>query len=165
LTQVCDLMSGSDEVVVNDDGAQEYGSQACQTFTGQGWSAPSSSSPSTTNDTGGCNCSVSDLPNRCDANIATTSGLSCALAENTFYEFFKTTEGQPSDPSQQATVQAWDPGAKQYDSENCAAGEGVVDCSAATGDSDIRFNQTAVAKYTDAQAGSYATGGQLGPHG
>lgn len=47
-SQVCDLGSGADEVVINDDGGQTYGQQACSTSTNQGWSPKPSSTPAGT---------------------------------------------------------------------------------------------------------------------
>jgi len=47
-SQVCDLVSGADEVVVGDDGAQTYGQRVCSTFTDQGWSPKPSSAPAGT---------------------------------------------------------------------------------------------------------------------
>lgn len=167
LSQVCDLISGSDELTVSDDGGQIYGTEACNSFSSQGWSPSSSTSttPSTASSStaGGCDCTVADLPNRCDANISTTSGLTCQYAENTFYEYDKTTQGNPSEP---ATLQAWDPAARRYYTESCSSGDGVVDCGMpGTGGSDVRFNQSAITRYTSSEASSYAASADLGPNG
>lgn len=109
----------------------------------------------------GCNCGVADLPNRCDANISSTSDVSCRFAENTFYEYWKTTGG---DPSQQPTLQAWSPADQQYYTQNCSSGDGVVDC-VHSGGSDVRFNQSAVGAYTSSEASYYAAHSDLGPNG
>jgi hypothetical protein len=75
-SQVCDVVTGADEVVVNDDGfGQTYGRQACSTFANQGWSPKSSSTTSSTSTTGaGPNNSI--LVVACDlANSNTGTGV------------------------------------------------------------------------------------------
>ncbi len=104
---------------------------------------------------------MADLPNQCDANVASTSDVTCSFAENTFYEYYKSTGGNPT---QAATLQAWSPPTHQYYSETCSSGDGVVDCVHGSG-SDVRFNRSAVSAYSDSQASAYAQSHDLGPSG
>jgi len=48
LSQVCDLANAGDEIIVNDDGARSYGTQACNSLTGQGWTSTSTSTSTST---------------------------------------------------------------------------------------------------------------------
>jgi hypothetical protein len=130
--------------------------------------ATSTAPPATSTASGGCDCSVSDLPHRCSANLATTPGLSCSFANNAFYEYWKASGGNPN---QQPTIQVWDPANGRYESLYCSSGDGVVDCSpgnslsSTTMPPDVRFDQNAVTEYTSSQAQSYAADHYLGPNG
>src|SRR5579875_108791 len=117
--------------------------------------------PSTTAaTTGGCDCGVSDLPHQCGPGLATTAGLSCALANNTFYEYWKVSDANPTDA---LTLRVWNPADETYETVSCTTGDGVVDCSPGAGGADIRFDQSAVTAYTTGDAAAYAASGNLGP--
>jgi serine/threonine protein kinase len=112
----------------------------------------------------GCNCGVADLPVRCDPNISGTSGVHCNFAENTFYEFYKATGG---DPTQSPSLQVWSPAYHLYIDLQCTNGDGVVDCTrSGPGSSiDVRFTQDSMSAYTPDQAAAYARSADLGPNG
>ena len=105
--------------------------------------------------------SVAALPNQCDQNISATSDVSCRVAENTFYEYWKATGGNPGG---QINAQAWSPTDQQYYPESCSSTNGVVDCLYGNG-SDVRFSENAVAAYTQSEASGYAAAADLGPNG
>jgi hypothetical protein len=112
-------------------------------------------------DRNGCNCSVSDLPVQCGAGLAASGGITCTLAENAFYEYWRASGG---DPSATENVSAWSAQDGRYYLLGCGSGDGVVDCSDASG-TDVRFTQSDVPAYTSAQAAAYAASGKLGPNG
>jgi len=128
--------------------------------------APQTTDPPTANQTtspatSGCNCRVVDLPQHCDPNLSSTSDVTCRFAENSFYEYYKKTNG---DPTQPASIQVWDATTHQYLAGNCSSGDGVVDCGYGK-NADVRFNQTAISSYTPAQASTYEKSNDLGPSG
>ncbi len=112
----------------------------------------------------GCNCGVADLPVRCDPNISGTSGVHCNFAENTFYEYYKATGG---DPTQSPSLQVWSPSYSVYIDLQCTNGDGVVDCAGGDPGSsiDVRFTQDSMRTYTSDQAASYARSADIGPNG
>lgn len=109
----------------------------------------------------GCNCGVADLPVQCGDGLGGSSGTSCAFANNAFYEYWQASGGNPSATS---GVNVWSAQDQLYYPLNCDSGDGVVDCTAASGE-DVRFAQTALSAYTDSQARTYAASGKLGPNG
>jgi serine/threonine protein kinase len=111
-----------------------------------------------------CNCGVADLPVRCDANISATSGVHCNFANNTFYEFYKATGG---DPTQSPPLRVWSPAYRVYIDLQCTNGDGVVDCTrSGPGSSiDVRFTQDSMSAYTPDQANAYAQSANIGPQG
>jgi hypothetical protein len=125
-----------------------------------------SPAPATTtaSPTTGCNCGVADLPVRCDPNISGSAGIHCSFAENTFYEYYKASGG---DPTQSPSLQVWSPTYKVYVGLQCSNGDGVVDCrgSDPTSTIDVRFTQASMSAYTADQAASYARSADLGPNG
>lgn len=159
-------IDGAGKVVGVVEGGSQTGSSAVLTpvsdLPAGSTDAPPAPQPTTTTSApGGCNCGVADLPNRCDANIASTSDISCRIAETTFHEYWKATGGNASG---QVNVQAWSPADQQYYTESCSSGDGVVDCTPGHG-SDVRFNQSAIAAYTPSEASAYAASTDLGPNG
>lgn len=102
---------------------------------------------------------VAALPNRCDPNISTTPNVTCRFAENTFYEYYEATQGNPS---QGAMIRVWSPATQRYYMESCSAAASVIDCLHGNG-AEVRFSQRAVALYTPTQANAYARSGFLGP--
>ncbi len=138
---------------------------------GQGWSftitpsgqtpqAPPSVPPTPAPAPSGSNV-AGPLPNQCDQNISTSPGVSCPFAENTFYEYWKATGG---DPIQPVTIQAWSSASQQYYTETCSPGDGVVDCLHGNG-YDVRFSQNSITAYTSTEASAYAAAAHLGPNG
>lgn len=131
-------------------------SGACSYHGGEnnGGSPPSTSSPSN-------GSSTPALPNQCDQNISTSSNVTCGLAENTFYEYYQASGG---DPTQPVTLQAWSSATKRYYSEDCTGTGDVVDCTFGSGN-DIQLITSGVSAYSADQASSYAHSHDLGPNG
>jgi hypothetical protein len=103
------------------------------------------------------------LPVQCGYGVSSSSGVTCAFAENAFYEYWQASGG---DPTQGETISVWSAEAQQSYQLSCGAEAGVVDCTGAnaTGVSlDARFTQDAVSAYTTQQAAAYAASGKLGP--
>ncbi len=121
--------------------------------------------PSTTSSPAGdgCNCGVQALPIQCGYGVAGSSGMSCAFANNAFYEYW---EASGRDPSQSENITVWSPDDQQFYALSCGSGDGAVDCTG-TGSSgaslDAEFTQQAVSAYTNAEAAAYTASGKLGP--
>jgi hypothetical protein len=113
---------------------------------------------------GGCKCGVADLPVRCDPNISGSAGIHCSFAENTFYEYYRASGG---DPTQSPSLQVWSPTYRVYIGLQCSNGDGVVDCRGSDPSStiDVRFTQDSMSAYRADQAASYARSADLGPNG
>jgi hypothetical protein len=113
----------------------------------------------------GCNCGVSDLPDGCGPNLSASSGVHCDFANNTFYEYYQATGG---DPTQSPSLQVWSPTYSVYIALNCSSGDGVVDCVGLNRQNDridVRFTQTSMSVYTPQNAAAYAQNHDLGPNG
>ncbi len=123
------------------------------------------SGPNTANTAAGtATPAASALPQQCGNGINATTSLSCGLANNVFYEYYKATQNGGNG----ATLSAWSPAIKQYYSVSCSTGAGLVKC-AIKGTSDpsaeVDLTQAAVSAYTPQQASSYAAKADLGPNG
>jgi hypothetical protein len=106
---------------------------------------------------------VQDLPDQCGGGIAGTAGVTCAFAENAFFEYWSASGGNPT---LFESISAWSAEGQAYYSLSCSSGDGVVDCSGYNGSGvsiDARFNQSAVLAYPSTNAASYAASGKLGP--
>lgn len=107
--------------------------------------------------------SIRDLPVQCGYGVAASSGVTCALAENAFYEYWQVSGG---DPTRIETISVWNAEAQRSYQLVCSPGDGLVDCTATNvhgASLDARFTQGAVSAYTDQQAAAYAASGKLGP--
>jgi TIR domain len=123
------------------------------------------SGPNTANAAAGTTApAASGLPQSCGTGVNATQSLSCALANNVFYEYYKATQNGGSG----TTVSAWSPATKQYYSVSCSTGAGLVKC-AIKGTTDpsaeVDLTQAALSAYTSQQASSYAAKADLGPNG
>jgi hypothetical protein len=132
---------------------------------GNGAAVYVTSGPNTANAaTGSTTPAASGLPQNCGTGINTTQSLSCALANNVFYEYYKATQNGGNGTA----LSAWSPATKQYYSVSCSTGAGLVKC-AIKGTTDpsaeVDLTQAAVSAYTSQQASSYAAKGDLGPNG
>jgi hypothetical protein len=113
--------------------------------------------------TSGPSYGVQDLPVQCGAGVAGSSGVTCAFAENAFYEYWQASGG---DATAAVSITVWGSLGKQFYPLSCNAGDGVVDCTGtnSTGVSlDARFSQDAVSAYTSTEANAYSASGKLGP--
>jgi hypothetical protein len=125
---------------------------------GNGASVYFTSGPSTTN------TATSALPQNCGTGVHATQALSCPLANNVFYEYFKATQNSGNG----TTLSAWSPATKQYYSVSCTPAAGLVKCMiAGTSDphAEVDLTQAALGAYTPQQASSYAAHAELGPNG
>jgi hypothetical protein len=89
--------------------------------------------------------------------------MTCAFAENAFYEYWNATGGNAGGP---ASISVWSSVAQQFYPLSCDVGDGVVDCTGADSSGvhvDARFSQAAVSAYTSANARAYVASGALGP--
>jgi hypothetical protein len=148
-------------VVQCNDGAWSHAgglSGACSDHGGESTSSSTNAANATPSSTG-------PVANQCWAHsgefLSASPGNTCVVANNTFYEYFKASSG---DPTQTESVSVWSPDDKQYYSLDCTPGEGVVDCTGPAG-GDIRFTQGSITNYDDSQAAAYAAKGTLGPNG
>ena len=139
-------------------------SGACSDHGGESRGAPASAitTPSTT--AGPVpGASSNPLPVQCGYGVSGSSGVTCAFAENAFYEYWQASGG---DSTQSESISVWSAASQQSYQLSCGVGDGLVDCTGpnATGASlDARFTQHAVSAYTDEQAAAYAASGKLGP--
>lgn len=106
---------------------------------------------------------VQDLPVQCGFGVAGSAGVSCAFAENAFYEYWSASAGNPVFPE---TIYVWSAEGQAWYGLSCSTGDGVVDCTGTNGSGapiDARFTQSAVSAYTTSGAAAYAASGKLGP--
>jgi hypothetical protein len=96
----------------------------------------------------------------CDQNISANAITSCDFAENTFYEYWQATGGDPT-PGEQA-VEVWSPATQQRYTQICTDDGNGVDCTHSDGD-EVQFSTASVTAYTQAAANAYAATGKLGP--
>jgi hypothetical protein len=87
--------------------------------------------------------------------------VTCGFAENTFYEYYVASGG---DPSQAETIQVWSPTTQQYYSEDCTSTGDAVDCTYGNSN-DVRLTASGLLAYSSDQAASYAQSQDLGPKG
>lgn len=91
----------------------------------------------------------------CDPNISVETGTTtCAFAQNVFYEYW--TSGRSSD------VSAYSPVTGQTYATQCSNSGGQIGCTTTSG-AEVRFPQSAVDAYDQAQADRYAATHQTGP--
>lgn len=104
------------------------------------------------------------LPIQCSPGLTATQAISCGLASNVFYEYYKAEHGA-GDP---ATLSAWSAATQQYYTATCSTGSGTITC-AITGTSDpnaqVDLSQASLGAYSSEQASSYAASHDVGPNG
>ena len=99
----------------------------------------------------------------CDPNIsAFGQATSCPFAENTFYEYWKATDGKPT-PGERS-LRVWSPVTDRGYPQHCTDQAGEVSCTHYEGDR-VRFSQASVVAYTKSEAKAYAASGRLGHPG
>ena len=107
---------------------------------------------------------TASLPNQCSPGLAATQALSCELASNMFYEYYKAVQNGRDTTA----LSVWSPATKQYYTANCSKGTGVITCDI-SGTSDpnaqVRFTQAALDAYTPEHARAYEERADLGPRG
>lgn len=112
----------------------------------------------------GNNGTVGSLPKHCSPGLTATLGISCELASNTFYEYYRAVQNGRDTTA----LQAWSPATRQYYTANCSKGSGVITCRI-TGTTDpnaaVQITQAALDNYTPQHARDYAQNHDLGPNG
>jgi TIR domain len=102
---------------------------------------------------------TASLPKNCGPGIRATEFVSCGLANNVFYEYFRSGNG---------TLKAWSHGTQQYYKVSCSTAGAIVKC-AVSGTTDphaeVDLTETSLSLYTPAQANSYAAKADIGPNG
>jgi hypothetical protein len=140
-------------------------SGACSDHGGESSGTPARTAVTTVSTTSGSALGPSNpLPVQCGYGVSGSSGVTCAFAENAFYEYWQAYAG---DPTQSESISVWSAQAQQSYSLSCDAGDGLVDCiglKASGASLDARFTQDAVSAYTDQQAAAYAASGKVGPN-
>jgi type II secretory pathway pseudopilin PulG len=89
----------------------------------------------------------------CDQNIS-TRGTTCAIAENTFYQYFAS--------GQNSSVSTWDAANGRLLPTGCTSDGVVVICTTSDGGT-VRFSQGSVDRYTQSNAAAYRASGRAGP--
>jgi hypothetical protein len=101
------------------------------------------------------------LPNHCSPGLTATQSVSCSLASNVFYEYFRNNGGN-------GALSAWSAVSKRYYSVSCSPGAGFVNCAiGGTGDpnAEVSFTEAALSAYSPQQARAYAAKHDVGPNG
>lgn len=104
------------------------------------------------------------LPQNCGTGIDTTQNLSCGLANNVFYEYYKAIQNGGNGTA----LSAWSSTTKQYYSVSCSPGAGIVKCAVSgtsNPNAEVDLTQSALGAYSSQQASSYAANADLGPNG
>jgi hypothetical protein len=94
---------------------------------------------------------------RCDANIrAKRVTTTCGFAENAFYAYFI--------GSGATTLRVYSPATGRTFTTRCSEGTATVTCRTADGGV-VKFRQSAIAAYSDDQAGAFAAAHEVGDSG
>ena len=73
---------------------------------------------------GSGNKSTSTLPHHCSSGVNTTDSISCGLASNVFYEYYRATHSGPGS----RTLSAWSAATTRYYPASCSLALGLVRC-------------------------------------
>ena len=126
-------------------------------------STPSTPSTPTTPSTPSTRA-LTSLPTHCSTGLTATKFVSCGLASNLFYEYYKAAHSGGDTSS----LSAWSHDTQRYYDAGCAAGGGVIFCYiVGTGDphAQVQITQAALNAYSPQQASSYASQADIGPNG
>jgi hypothetical protein len=113
---------------------------------------------------GGSGGAAAALPNVCSPGVSATPGVSCGLASNMFYEYYKAVQNGKDTTS----LSVWSPATKQYYPANCSKGSGVITCgiSGTTNpNAQVQITQDALDAYTPQDASRYPRNHDVGPRG
>ena len=106
---------------------------------------------------------IATLPNQCSPGLSATEAISCGLASNLFYEYYKAEQSGGT-----TALSAWSSATRQYYDASCSSANGLITCSV-SGTSDpnaqVEITQAALDAYSPQQASSYAAKSDLGPNG
>jgi Domain of unknown function (DUF4352) len=116
------------------------------------------------NTTTNANGTTAPLTNQCSPGLAATQSISCGLADNLFYEYYK---GEQNGGGTKA-LSVWSPTTKQYYPASCSTTNGAITCSISgtrNPNAQVQITQAALDAYSPQQASSYAAKADLGPNG
>ena len=128
--------------------------------TNTGTSNSTSSGATSTNATG----TIAALPNQCSPGLSATQAISCGLASNLFYEYYKAKQSGGNTTA----LSVWSSATKRYYPASCSTGSGVITCSisgTSNPNAQVQIAQAALDNYSPQQASSYAARADLGPNG
>lgn len=112
---------------------------------------------------GGNSEAVGSLPQHCSPGLSATQAVSCELASNVFYEYYRALQNGRDT----TTLSAWSPVTRQYYTASCSQGVSVITCHI-SGTTDpnaqVRITQAAMDAYTPQHASEYARTHDVGPH-
>jgi hypothetical protein len=139
----------------------DHGGEASQPLSsggGETTAVPTTTVPSTSTTPAPASNSGSLRP--CDQNISADAETSCGFASNTFYEYWKATDGDPE--TGQRSVDVWSPTTQQSYRQVCDDDGSEVSCTHLNGD-EVQFSVASVRAYTQQEADAYAASASLGP--
>jgi hypothetical protein len=107
---------------------------------------------------------ISALSKHCSSGLDATEAVSCELANNLFYEYYKASRNG----GDTSALSAWSPATKQYYSASCVEGTAAITCHV-KGTSDpsarVQISRAALDAYSPEQASKYASTHDTGPSG
>jgi hypothetical protein len=132
--------------------------------TGTGNTGSNTGSTGNTGNTGTGNTGKTGLPNHCSRGVDATQSISCGLASNVFYEYYKATQAGGT----ATTLSAWSPATKKYYDVSCSSGAAVVTCTisgATDPNAEVDLTQSALSAYSPQLASTYTANADVGPNG
>jgi hypothetical protein len=166
------VKKGPAVVIINSDGDWTITAEGAPTSGGASGAsnnggANASGGASGTSNNGGSNTSgagTASLPKHCSPGLTATPAISCELASNMFYEYYKAVQNGRDTTE----LSVWSPSTKQYYTANCSKGTSVINCDI-SGTTDpnaqVQITQAALDAYTPQHARDYASTHDLGPNG
>lgn len=104
------------------------------------------------------------VPNQCSPGVSTSHAISCSLASNVFYEYYKAVQRGASTTG----LSAWSPATRQYYTVSCSENNGLISCrigGTTEPDAEVEITSTAIDAYTPQSARDYAATHDVGPNG
>jgi hypothetical protein len=155
-----DFATGS-AVVTIEPTDKGFGSRRCGDWTATSGGA-NAGAQTTTTTTGGGGAAAS--LRHCGIGVSATPGVSCELANNVFYEYYKAVHNGKDTTA----LSVWSPQVKQYRTAICSIGASVITCNLSgttVPHAQVQITRAALDAYTPAQASEYARTRDLGPRG
>lgn len=117
-----------------------------------------------TNTTPSGNGGTAPLANQCSSGVSTSHAITCELAGNVFYEYYRAVQRGGDTTG----LSVWSPATKQYYTANCSKSADVTSCrlsGTTEPDAEVQITQAAFDAYTSENAHDYAQNHDLGPRG